>query len=676
MHWLGVDIGGTFTDLVLLDDRTGEVRTAKVPSTPANQAEGVLAGLAKIGASLETLRNLFHGTTVATNTLIERRGTSTAMVTNEGFRDLIEIGRTQRMDPNSMFDPTFQRGKPLIAREMRFEVRERTLADGRVETPPDKADLLALGKKIRAAKAGAVAVCLLHAYRNPAGERAAAAALRKAAPGIFVCLSSEVVPEYREYERFSTAVINAYLSPEFSKYLNFLATRLRERGFTREVMVMTSSGGMLPASTVSGRAFQALASGPAAGVYGAVFVARSARRPRLITCDMGGTSTDVCLVLDYTPRTVNLRHIESFPVKTPQLEICSVGAGGGSVAWVDDGRILRIGPQSAGARPGPACYGQGGTEATVTDSNLVLGRLPSHALGGEIVLRPELARAAVARLGVALGIRDAVRAAEGVIEVAVAKMVTPIRQISVEKGHDPRDFSLAVFGGAGPMHGIPIAEAMEIGEVLVPPHPGNLCALGLLAVDVRHDYVRTLLKRLDTLKWGEVKKAFSTLRAQAAADLRAEGFGPKAQKFVFTFDTRYVGQKFEIGVAAGGVNSLAALGRRFHKAYDARYGHASPGEPAEVVNLRLAAFGKIPRPRFAENGAAGRGGKAPRAAREVVMRGRALECPVYGRESLRRGERIQGPAVIEEEGSITQVFPGWRAEAAAGGTLFLRRIKR
>jgi N-methylhydantoinase A len=672
---VGIDVGGTFTDVTAIDE-AGAVRVAKVPSQPRDEAAAVLAGLAALGIDPRAVRRLVHGTTVGTNAILERRGARVALVTTAGFRDLLEIGRTKRNIP-ALFVPTFVRPRPVVPRSLRFEVIERLGPDGSVLTPVDETSLVQAMEALSATRPEAVAVCLLHAYANGAHERAVAEALRGRFPGVPVCTSAEVVPEYREFERFSTTVLNAYLQPLLDRYLGNLEKRLLESGYAYGVLTVGSSGGVMTVDTARRLPIKTIFSGPAGGVSQACFTAARAGLGDLITYDMGGTSTDVCLVRDGRPSTTTDNLIGAFPVKVPQIDLRAVGAGGGSIAWLDVDGSLRVGPQSAGARPGPAAYGLGGTAPTVTDANVVLGRMGTdRPLGGAIRVAPAPARAAVAALGAALGGLTPEATAEGIVRIAVARMTSSIREISIERGHDPRDFTLLAFGGAGPMHAIPIAEELGIPRVVVPPHPGNFSALGLLAVDVKHDDVRTRVHALADAA-AVIAALVAEMEAVAATRLEADGFPPAARRLERSLDLRYAGQAFELNVPLPpGPPAPAALAADFHARHLATYGHSDPGGVVELVNVRLAAYGVGP-----EGGIAALArpatGAAPAPAtlepRAVWFGGRSLATPVHVRERLDPGARVEGPAIVEESGATTVVFPGWRAAVDPWGNLRLER---
>src|SRR5262245_2541384 len=544
MFIVGIDVGGTFTDLTAVDEATGRVVVTKVPSRPRHEADAVLAGLAALGIAARDVRRLVHGTTVGTNAVLQGRGARVAVLTTAGFRDLIEIGRTKRNIP-ALFVPTFVRPKPVVERKRRFEVTERLGADGRVLVPLDPASVERALDAAVASDAEALAVCLLHAYLNPMHERTIADMAKGRCPGLAVSCSAEVVAEYREFERFSTTVLNAYLQPLMDRYLGNLEERLRATGYAHGVLTVASSGGMMTTETARRLPIKTIFSGPAGGVSQACFVGGVAGVRDLITYDMGGTSTDVCLVRDLAPLATSDAMVGAFPVKVPQIDMHTVGAGGGSIAWLEEDGSLQVGPRSAGASPGPAAYGLGGTEPTVTDANVVLGRIGvRRRLGGSIALDPARARAAVAGLAKRMGgtiTEDAL--AEGIVRIAVARMTSAIREISIQRGHDPRDFTLVAFGGAGPMHALALADEIGIPRVLVPRHPGNFSALGLLAADIKHDEVRTRVGPLPE-RWAQLPDLFAEMESGLRRQLELEGFDGPRQRLRRSLDLRYRGQAF------------------------------------------------------------------------------------------------------------------------------------
>jgi N-methylhydantoinase A len=653
---LGVDVGGTFTDLVALVD--GRVVTAKVPSTPDNQARGVTAALEAARLDLGAVASFVHGSTVATNALLERRGARTALVTTEGFRDVLEIGRQNRP---ALYDLARDRPPALVPRELRFTVTERMGPDG-VLVPLDRGSLRAAVEACREAEVEAVAVCLLFGFLHPAHEREVADALRRALPEVQVSLSSEVLPEFREYERCSTTVANGYLVPRLAAYLQSLADRVAAMGLPSP-LVMQSSGGAAEIGTAAANAASCLLSGPAGGVVGAAWVAGLSGSQDLLTFDMGGTSTDVAPVRGGAVQTTTESVVAGVPIKLPMVDVHSVSAGGGSIAWVDAGGALRVGPRSAGADPGPAAYGRGGTEPTVTDANLVLGYLPDGAaLGGAIRLDRARAEAALRRVGERLGL-DVEETARGILRVADAEMLRALRVISVERGLDPRELTLVAFGGAGGLHACALAEELGIGRILVPLAAGVLSALGLAIADIRRDQVRPFLTGLEAADPAGVEACFAALEAKARgqfADDAPLGLDRLA-------DARYQGQSFELTVPAGDLSGLAG---RFHAEHERRYGHRMEDEAVELVNLRLVATVPTAKPDLRAQPA--RRDAAP-ARRRACLDDGWQDIDVYDRAALGPGSELQGPAVVEFAESTLLALPGWRVRVDEIGTLVLER---
>ncbi len=678
MYIVGIDVGGTFTDLTAVDALTGRVVVTKVPSRPRHEAEAVLAGLEALGIAGADVRRLVHGTTVGTNAVLERRGARVALLTTAGFRDLIEIGRTKRNIP-ALFIPTFVRPKPVVERKHRFEVTERLGPDGGVLVPLDAGSIERAIEGALAADAEAVAVCFLHAYLNPAHERLVADAVKGRAPGLPVSCSADVVAEYREFERFSTTVLNAYLQPLMEGYLTSLEERLLATGYTHGVLTVASSGGMMTTDTARRLPIKTIFSGPAGGVSQACFVGAAAGLRDFITYDMGGTSTDVCLVRDREPLMTADAMVGAFPVKVSQIDMHTVGAGGGSIAWLDVDGSLQVGPRSAGASPGPAAYGLGGTEPAVTDANVVLGRIGTRRrLGGSIGIDPERARRVVEELALRMNRPLGVEAlAEGILTIAVARMTSAIREISIQCGHDPRDFTLIAFGGAGPMHALAMAEEIGIPRVLVPQHPGNFSALGLLAADIKHDDVRTrvgpLRERLPALRL-----AFAEMETAARRKLEREGFAPERQKLLRSLDLRYRGQAFELNLPAPALElGIDRIEADFHRTHRDTYGHANPQAAIELVNARLTAYGLVPKPAAARHAAPGASLESAVVERRPVwFEGRAHDCPVWDRDRLPEGAELRGPGIVEEFGATTVIPPGWRGAMDPHGNLRFEREDR
>lgn len=651
---LGVDVGGTFTDLVALSE--GRLVTAKVPSTPQDQSAGVMNSIETSEVEPGVVDALAHGMTVATNALLERRGARTALVTTEGFRDVIEIARQNRP---SLYDLSQDRPPPLVPRELRFAVKERMGPEG---------EILALGEEslkevvssIKEAEVEAVAVCLLFAFMHPEHEERVGEALREELPEVHVSLSSEVLPEFREYERFSTTTADAYLAPKLAAYLKNLAGKAEEIGVPSP-LIMQSSGGVVGIDDAIADAAGCLLSGPAGGVVGAAYVGELGGFQNLLTFDMGGTSTDVATIIDGEAQTTTETVVAGLPIKLPMVDIHTVSAGGGSIAWADAGGALRVGPHSAGAEPGPVAYGQGGEEPTVTDANLFLGYLADEAtLGGEVVLQQELSEKSLAALGEKLGL-DAQEAALGIVRVANAEMVRALRVISVERGLDPREFALLAFGGAGGMHACSLAEELGMETVLVPRAGGVLSALGLAISDLRHDYVNPYLVSLENVDEEEFEKKFENMESSASEDLEDPEYDRRA-------DLRYRGQSFELTVEA---DSLEKLEERFHAAHEQRYGYRMDDESVELVNLRLISTVPVEKPELDEP--APEGEEKESGNRQANFDGEWQEVPVLDRERMGKGSEVSGPAIVEFKESTCVVRPGWRGAVDGVGTLVLEK---
>ena len=650
---LGIDVGGTFTDLVALSE--GRLVTAKVPSTPRDQSEGVMNAIGAAEVEAASVGALAHGMTVATNALLERRGARMALVTTEGFRDVLEIARQNRA---SLYDLAMDRPPPLVPRELRFTVKERMGPEGEIE-PLDEESLGRAVEALEESGVEAVAVCLLFAFAHPGHERRVGEALREALPEVHVSLSSEVLPEFREYERFSTTAADAYLGPKLAAYLKNLADKAEAAGVPPP-LIMQSSGGVVPVEDAAADAAGCVLSGPAGGVVGAAHVGSLGGYRDLLTFDMGGTSTDVAPIIAGEAQTTTETVVAGVPIKLPMVDVHTVSAGGGSVAWADAGGALRVGPHSAGAEPGPAGYGKGGEEPAVTDANLFLGYLAHGArLGGEVVLDRALSEGALASLGKRLGL-GAEEAALGIVRVANAEMVRALRVISVERGLDPREFALLAFGGAGGMHACALAEELGMGTVLFPRAGGVLSALGLAISDLRRDYVRPHLVPLNDVDAEEFEARYGEMEAAAARDLE----GPEHHRRA---DLRYGGQSFELTVDADAPEELK---ERFHAAHEGRYGYRMEDEPVELVNLRLVATVPVEKPALDEGPSSG---QAEAGRREANFDGEWLEVSVLDRETMGRGSEVDGPAIVEFREATCVVRPGWRGAVDGVGNLVLER---
>jgi N-methylhydantoinase A len=633
-----------------------------------------MSAIRSVEPNLKRLERVAHGTTVSTNALLQREGARVALITTKGFRDTIEIGRTRRMLP-SLYDPTFVRPPALVPRPLRFEVAERLAADGSLLLALDAAELETAIDAIEAQDVCAVAICFLHAYANAAHERDAAARVAQALPKLKVTTSAQVVPEFREYERFSTTVINASLMPVMGRYIAALDASLTQAGSGGRLFTMSSNGGTMDSALACQLPVRTILSGPAGGVAGSLWIAEAIGLQNFITCDMGGTSTDVCLVEDGQPATVTEVAFAGFPIKGHQISINTVGAGGGSLAYLEPGHILRVGPLSAGAEPGPACYGLGGVEPTVTDANVALNRIGTNRpLGGHIRIDRERALRAINSLAAQIGEIDARHLAEGIIKITVARMASAIREITIEKGHNPSDFALMAFGGAGPMHAAALAEELGIREVVVPLHPGNLSALGLVASDQRYELVRTFLRIVSELDCSALDATLDAAEAEGARLLATRGFASDSIRFDHALDMRYVRQAFEITVPLPGRPvSREGLRAAFLATYERHYGHVDAGSEIEIVNLRTTAAGLTVKPRAKHFAPAGGTLADALLGRLLMIVGdKDLDAAVYEREKLPQGEAFSGPCIVEELGATTVVLPGWTCERDTYGNLRLK----
>lgn len=669
-----VDIGGTFTDAVAIDDE-GRTRSAKALTTPRRLQDGVMAVLDALDIDWPGLESITNGTTAGLNAFLERRGAGVALLTTRGFRDVYELGRANRPD---MYNVRYRPPAPLTPRRSIYEIDERTAADGAEIIPLDEAAVLELGGRL-GEDYEAVAVCFLHSYADPSHEQQAAALLKRAAPSLSVVCSHEVAPEWREYERTSTAVIAAYIAPIVENYLAELEKRTFERGMQGPLRVMQSNGGVMTASSARRKPIQTLFSGPVGGTIACVAVAGDLLEEagedmsRLICVDMGGTSFDMSLVIDGRADVELESELQRHPVLAPTVAIHTIGAGGGSVGHTEGGG-LRVGPRSAGAVPGPACYGSGGAEPTVTDANLYLGRLPGLArLAGGITLDKQAAAAALESVGATLGM-DGLELAAGMVAVADSTMANAIREITVMRGIDPRDFALVAFGGAGPLHAASLADELDLDKVVVPANPGVLSAYGMLQSDTRHDAVQSFYVRVSDLDPAALGAALAELEERARQMLKEDGVDDQAARLEPSADLRYVGQEYTVTLpldpAPGLERLIEGVPEQFAAAHDIRYGHSNPGEEVEFVNLRMAAYGGIRRPRRQEVPV---GGAPPPAAVERTWFGAWRDAEVYHRSSLPGGAEITGPAIVLEDACTTLVPPRWSARVSRHGHLALRR---
>jgi N-methylhydantoinase A len=670
---VAIDIGGTFTDLVGFDEKAGRFVEAKSLSTPHDLTQGILDCIRKSGMEASAIDELIHGSTTAINTLIERKGAKTGLIVTSGTRDVYIIGRGNRPEAYNLF---FHRHKPLVARHLTREIEERVMASGENFRPLNKASVTEACRVLAAEGVEAVAVCLLHAYANPEHERIVGTMVREALPDAYLSLSHEILREYREFERMSTTVVNAYIGPKVGGYVKSLHSSLGNVGFRGELSIMRSNGGVMTPEVATERPVAMMESGPVGGIIASARVGEKLGFGNVISFDMGGTTAKASLVRDGEPTLAPGYYVGGYasghPVMLPMIDVVEVGAGGGSIAWTDDVGALKVGPQSAGADPGPICYRGGGTEPTITDANVVLGRLdPHNFLGGQMLLDADGARIGIEQK-IAKPLRmDTVAAAQAIVEIAISKMSLAVREVSVEKGYDPRDFALVASGGAGPLHVSAIARELHIPKVIVPLFPSHFSALGMLLADERHDFIRTFYSDLASLDFKALAAIHDEMASEAKKSLR---HATKAE-WQIALDLRYVGQEFTLSVAVpidlikrGDRKKIRAA---FDALYEHRYAHQSPDEPVEMVNIRLAAIAKRAKlrfPKLARKKAAKPSGRRPVYLADAR---KPVSCPVYQRSALGPGTRIKGPALIEEQGTTTVMFETDTCTVAPSGELIL-----
>jgi len=670
---VAIDIGGTFTDLIGFDDATGRFVQAKSLTTPAHLVHGIVDCIRKSSLSAPAIDELIHGSTIAINTLIERKGAKTGLIVTRGTRDVYIIGRGNRPEAYNLF---FQRHRPLVPRRLTREIDERLLSSGEVHVPLDRAAVAEAARVLAAAGVEAVAVCFLHSYTNPEHERSAGEIVRAAMPGAYLSLSHDILREYREFERISTTVVNAYIGPKVGGYVKDLYSGLGKLGFRGALTIMRSNGGVMTPEIATRRPAAMMESGPVGGIIAAARVGAILGSPNVISFDMGGTTAKASLVRDGEPTMAPGCYVGGYasgdPVMLPMIDVVEVGAGGGSIAWIDDVGALKVGPQSAGADPGPICYRAGGAEPTITDANVVLGRLdPDNFLGGEMKLDAEGARSGIAEK-IAGPLRlDTVVAAEAIVEIAIAKMSLAVREVSVAKGYDPRDFALVASGGAGPLHVLAIARELYIPKVIVPLFPSHFSALGMVLADERHDLIRTYYSDVATLEFAELLQIHHEMVAEAKMALR---HAAQVQKQIH-LDLRYVGQEFtlQVPVSLDQIEAADRCGIRtaFDALYEHRYAHHSPDEPVEMVNIRLTMVGKRPRPAFPHLPKSGQ--RKPSHRRDIYLRDarKPVSCPVYQRPALGAATHIEGPALIQEHGTTTVLFERDVCTVAPSGELIV-----
>lgn len=685
---IGIDVGGTFTDGILIDEDSGSFTIAKVPSTPADPSEGFMEAVRRLfenhqGVGWPNLEYLVHATTVVTNAVIEGKTSRAAFLVTAGFRDLLEIGRQTR---SSLYDPQFQKLQPLVPRRHVFEIPERLDARGEVVRPLDVAAVGAIARRLVELDIETVAVCLLHSYRNADHEQRVAEVLASEAPGLMVSLSSDVAPEFREYVRASTTVINAAVRPPVARYLGRISRQVADAGAEAGLFMMQSNGGVTDFASASERPVAMVESGPAAGVMAARAVARALGTADAFSFDMGGTTAKVGLIQGGEPRVVKDYEVgavaraagrggHGYPIRTPVVDLVEIGAGGGSIAWIDEGGGLRVGPTSAGADPGPVCYRRGGEQPTVTDANLVLGYLdPNYFLGGGMVLDREAAESAILRtVAEPLGM-SAVDAAAGIVELANAAMVNALRLISVQRGYDPRDFLLVGFGGAGPLHANRLAAAVGISRVAIPRSPGVYSSIGLVDTDLRRDDQMSVIEPTAELADERAQKIFATLESRGRAALVDQGVATAAISHLRQFDMRYAGQGYELAVDVPlGAVSVADADEAFHAAHQRAFGFATPDEPTEVVNVRVGSIGRIRSPRMGSVPSSTDWKVAAKGSRPAYFAesGGFVETAVFERTRLGEDAVVAGPAVLEEFDSTTVVAPGYRASVGTSGIVLI-----
>jgi N-methylhydantoinase A len=687
MQLIGVDVGGTFTDIVFADTESGRNLIHKVPTTPDDPARGVIAGIIELcernGLPRVALDHVLHGTTIGTNAVLEHTGAVTGMITTAGYRDVTHIGRHQRPQHYSIRQEVPWQDRPLAKRRHRLTVAERVVPPkGEVLVPLDEAAVRKAAGALRDAGAEAVAVCFLFSYLNPAHEMRAAQIVREEWPEAFVCTSSGVSPQFREFERFTTALLNAFVGPRLKAYVEQLDSGLGEAGVAADLHIMCSNGGVATAATVAQTPVLTLLSGPAAGVLGGAWSGALSSHQQLITFDVGGTSADIGIAIDghFAEASARDTWIGGFPVLAPMIDIHTIGAGGGSIACIDEGGAFRVGPRSAGARPGPAAYGHGGEEPTVTDANLVLGRLdPDNFLGGAMRLDANAARRALGKLADQLRL-PLEETAEGILTIVNANMANAISSRTVQKGLDPRDFVLVAFGGAGPLHGAEVARALGIPEVVIPAYPGITSAVGLITTDLKYDAVRTEFQAGDAVDLARLNTDFAAIQKELARQLAADGVRPEDATFHRAGDLRYVGQGYELRVTFPNEpldgDGLTAAFARFGELHRAEYGHVFPNSPIEIVNIRVTGIGRMPKIAASRPPAGGRIAaalvKTAPCAFRIGNQLERLQTPFYRRDLLPLDEPIAGPAIILQTDSTTVVPPAASLYADLGGNLILR----
>ncbi|MPZ68002.1 MAG: hydantoinase/oxoprolinase family protein [Actinobacteria bacterium] len=662
MWQIGVDTGGTFTDVVAIDHE-GRRKAGKVPSTPPHFEEGIIEGISKLGLAPDEVSVIFHGSTVTTNAALTKSGALTALITTKGFRDVLEIRRAHRED---LYDILWDPPAPLVPRFNRLEADERTNYAGEVLKGVDDAEIRELAQVLKKRGVEAVAICFLHSYANPSNELRAKQIIQEELPSVFVSASAEILPQPPEFERTSTVVANAYLGPVLANYVRKLDKGLKNVGFSCDVLLMHSAGGVMTLESSALLPVRTAGSGPAAGVMGAAAIGTAAGRSNLISMDMGGTSCDVSVIVEGTPHLSRQHQLEwGLPIMFPSIDFAAIGAGGGSIAWIDAAGYPKSGPESAGARPGPACYGEGGIEPTTTDANLYLGRLSEeNFLGGDLSVDRSLSEAAIrGRLADPLGL-SLEEAAAGVVRIANANMASAVRLVTIQKGFDPREFSLVAFGGAGPLHAVEVAKELGIPEVIIPPQPGLTSALGLLFVDLMHDLCQSLVLNADESRFSEAEKIFAGFEDELSKRLQNEGADPSDIQLTRLVDMRYAGQLHTITVPIGpapfDASVVPVATKSFHKAHEREYRYSRAEWPVEISVLRVEARAATPKPLLKLNVSAS---PQEKVEREVYFEDEGwVSTSIIKREGLGVGDVVVGPAIVEEFDSTTLIPSGFVAE--------------
>ncbi|MGG0717017.1 hydantoinase/oxoprolinase family protein [Robertmurraya massiliosenegalensis] len=675
--YLGVDIGGTFTDLIAFDQDTGELYHAKRPTTYDDLVQGIINCTQKSGVELRDTNNVVHGTTIAINTIIEQTGARTALITTKGTRDVYRLGRGNRPEAYNFF---FQRPKPLVSRELTFEVSGRMLANGSELSPIDRQEIEALCDGLKEHNIDAVAVCFLHSYANPAHEKLVGDLIRENLPNCYVSLSHEILREYREYERTSTTVLNSYVGPKVSNYINRLEGKISELGFNGSLSIMQSNGGIMSPPTASAKPVNMMESGPVGGIIASAEVGRALGYKNVIAFDMGGTTAKASLIQESQPIMSEMYYIGGYasgqPVMIPVVDVVEVGTGGGSIAWLDEVGALKVGPQSAGSDPAPISYGKGGTEPTFTDANVILGRIGAEDfLGGDMVLDKEAAEKGMNEKVAKPLHLSGLKAAHAIFQIAVANMSLAVREVSVERGNDPRDFVLVASGGAGPLSAVAIAKELHIPKVIIPRFPAHFSAIGMLLTDQKHDFVRTHFSQLANVNFKELLQIYNEMISEAEELVNSESIATNEIEYQVFLDTRYVGQEFTLPVPVSKSDiihaDILAIRTAFDDIHDKRFGHKAPEESVEIVNIRLTITGKRTKPKFPD--LKNISGEPIPKYRPVYFNDmeEAVNCPVYYRDTLPVGYKFTGPALVQEYASTTVIYEDDLCEVTNTGELII-----